>query len=124
MTLSGRQRQRIAIARPLPRDAPILILDEPTSSVDKQSEGLILKALARLIQGRTVIFIAHRLSATALAKRVAMPVDGADRENGQSRGTENQRPLLRAALRCITGGRPQKPVTPRPICHKSLDIID
>ncbi len=82
VTLSGGQRQRIAIARAILRDAPILILDEPTSSVDKESEGLILEALARLIEGRTVIIIAHRLSTTALAKRVAVLVDGAIVESG------------------------------------------
>ncbi len=76
VTLSGGQRQRIAIARALLKDAPILILDEPTSSVDTESEALIVEALARLIEGRTVLVITHRASLTALSSRVAVLSDG------------------------------------------------
>jgi ATP-binding cassette, subfamily B, bacterial len=59
---SGGERQRIAVARAFLRDTPILILDEPTSSIDSRTEDVILDALDRLIQGRTTILIAHRLS--------------------------------------------------------------
>jgi len=65
MTLSGGERQRIAIARAFLRDAPILILDEPTSSVDVRTEVLILDALERLMHGRTVFLITHRVSPSA-----------------------------------------------------------
>ncbi len=62
MRLSGGERQRISVARAFLKDAPILILDEPTSSVDLGTEAVILEALERLMQGRTTIMIAHRLS--------------------------------------------------------------
>lgn len=62
MSLSGGERQRIALARAFLKNAPILILDEPTSSVDVKTEALIVDALDRLMQGRTTFMIAHRLS--------------------------------------------------------------
>src|SRR5262249_43255064 len=61
-TLSGGQRQRIGIARAFIRDAPILILDEPTASLDAESEHLVLEGMQRLMKGRTVIMITHRLN--------------------------------------------------------------
>jgi ABC-type multidrug transport system fused ATPase/permease subunit len=60
--ISGGERQRISVARAFLRDAPILILDEPTSSIDSRTEEVILDALDRLMVGRTTIMIAHRLS--------------------------------------------------------------
>lgn len=60
--LSGGERQRISLARAFLKDSPILILDEPTSSVDVKTEGVILEAMERLIQGRTTFMIAHRLN--------------------------------------------------------------
>ncbi|HEV2772918.1 MAG TPA: ABC transporter ATP-binding protein [Thermoleophilaceae bacterium] len=62
MRLSGGERQRLALARAFLKDAPILILDEPTSSVDVGTESLIMEAMERLMVGRTAIMIAHRLS--------------------------------------------------------------
>ena len=63
MQLSGGERQRIALARAFLRNAPILILDEPTSSVDLKTEAAILEALVRLMRSRATFVIAHRLSA-------------------------------------------------------------
>jgi ABC-type multidrug transport system fused ATPase/permease subunit len=60
--LSGGERQRIAVARAFLKDAPILILDEPTSAIDSKTEAVILEALERLMRGRTTFMIAHRLS--------------------------------------------------------------
>jgi ATP-binding cassette subfamily B protein len=62
LQLSGGERQRISLARAFLKDAPILILDEPTSSVDRRTEARIMEAMAELMQGRTSIMIAHRES--------------------------------------------------------------
>jgi subfamily B ATP-binding cassette protein MsbA len=74
--LSGGQRQRIAIARALLRDAPILILDEATSALDTQSEALVQDAIERLMEHRTVLVIAHRLSTVRKAARIVVMDQG------------------------------------------------
>ena len=74
--LSGGERQRIAIARAILKDAPILILDEATSALDSESESLVQAALANLMQGRTVLVIAHRLGTIRRANRIAVLEDG------------------------------------------------
>jgi subfamily B ATP-binding cassette protein MsbA len=80
--LSGGERQRIAIARALLKDAPILILDEATSSLDTESEAAVQAALANLMQGRTVLVIAHRLSTVRRADRIAVMEEGLITELG------------------------------------------
>jgi ATP-binding cassette subfamily B protein/subfamily B ATP-binding cassette protein MsbA len=71
-TLSGGERQRIAIARALLKDAPVLILDEPTSSLDAKTEASLIEAFVRLMEGRTTFMIAHRLSTIRHADRIAV----------------------------------------------------
>jgi ABC-type multidrug transport system fused ATPase/permease subunit len=81
-TLSGGQRQRIAIARAVIRNSPILLLDEPTAALDAESERLVSEALRRLMKGRTVIMIAHRLSTLIDADKIIVLKDGAVVEEG------------------------------------------
>lgn len=80
--LSGGQRQRIAIARAMLRNAPILLLDEATSALDSRSEQLVQQAVERLMQGRTTIVIAHRLSTVRSADRIVVLDQGKIAEQG------------------------------------------
>ncbi|MGV0985162.1 MAG: lipid A export permease/ATP-binding protein MsbA [Limnohabitans sp.] len=80
--LSGGQRQRLAIARALYKDAPILILDEATSALDNESERLVQEALQKLMQGRTTLIVAHRLSTIEHADRVVVMEQGHIVEQG------------------------------------------
>ena len=80
--LSGGQRQRIGIARALVRDAPILILDEPTAALDTESEKLLMEGLDRLMRGRTVITITHRLNTIREANTILVIHEGIVAEQG------------------------------------------
>jgi subfamily B ATP-binding cassette protein MsbA len=82
VTLSGGQRQRIAIARAIIRNAPILILDEPTTGLDAASEELVFDALARLMEGKTSIVIAHRLATVRRADVIFVLDNGMIVEQG------------------------------------------
>lgn len=82
LKLSGGQKQRIAIARALLKDAPILILDEATSSLDTKSERLVQQALERLMKGRTTVIIAHRLSTIQSVDKIVTLVGGKVAEIG------------------------------------------
>jgi ABC-type multidrug transport system fused ATPase/permease subunit len=80
--LSGGERQRLCIARAFLKNAPILILDEPTASVDSRTEGVILDALDRLIAGHTTFMIAHRLSTVRHADLIVVVDHGVIVERG------------------------------------------
>jgi ATP-binding cassette subfamily B protein len=81
--LSGGQRQRIAIARALIRDAPIILLDEPTAALDTESEHFVQDAMGKLIKGRTTLVIAHRLHTIAQADMIHVVEKGAIVESGR-----------------------------------------
>ena len=104
MTLSGGQRQRLAIARAFVKDAPVLILDEPTSSLDVENERAVLDALARLMKGRTTLIIAHRLSTIRAADRIVVLHEGAVVEEG-THGELLARGNVYARLHSLQAGR-------------------
>ena len=96
MTLSGGERQRISLARAFLKDAPILLLDEPTSSVDVATEAIIMEAMFELMQGRTSVMIAHRLGTLDACDAYLQLAEG--------RIVSTARPEEHAALRAIDGG--------------------
>jgi len=82
LTLSGGQRQRLGIARALIRNSPVLILDEPTAALDTEAEERVIEALERLMKGRTVVMIAHRLATLRAADKLIVLKDGLVTEEG------------------------------------------
>jgi ABC-type multidrug transport system fused ATPase/permease subunit len=82
LKLSGGQKQRISVARALLTGTPILLLDEPTSAVEPESEALIIEGLERLMRGRTTLIVSHRLSLARAADRVVVVEDGRIAEQG------------------------------------------
>jgi ATP-binding cassette subfamily B protein len=83
LQLSGGQRQRIAIARALIKDAPVILLDEPTAALDSESELLVREAISRLCRDRTTLVIAHRLHTIAHADRIHVVEGGRIVESGR-----------------------------------------
>ena len=81
-TLSGGEKQRISIARAMLKDAPIIILDEATASIDPENEHLIQSALSELTRGKTIITIAHRLSTIQNADEILVVADNGIAERG------------------------------------------
>ncbi len=88
--LSGGQRQRMAIARAILRDAPILVLDEPTAALDVESEAEVMHALDKLVVGRTVLMISHRLSTLGNVDEIIVLKDGQIAERGTFKDLKNK----------------------------------
>jgi ATP-binding cassette, subfamily B, bacterial len=97
MRLSGGERQRVSLARAFLKDAPILILDEPTSSVDLKTEALIMEAMHRLMVGRTTFMIAHRLSTLERCEILISVDEGAVQVTAPPPGQKRRLPGHRAA---------------------------
>lgn len=103
--LSGGERQRVAIARAILRNAPILVLDEATSSLDSESEHLIQEALTTLMKGKTVIVIAHRLSTVMKMDRIIVIDQGGILEEGtHAQLTKKRKSLYRRLWERQAGG--------------------
>jgi ATP-binding cassette, subfamily B, bacterial len=103
--LSGGERQRLCIARAFLRNSPILILDEPTSSVDSKTEAVILDALDRLMEGRTTFMIAHRLSTVRNADLLLVLHDGRIVEHGTHDSLVERRGVYHQLYEMQTNGR-------------------
>ena len=99
LRLSGGQRQRVAIARALMRDAPVLVLDEALSAVDAENEAVIQEALDRLMEGRTTLIFAHRLSSIIGADRLLVLDAGRVVETGTHRALMDKRGIYYALMR-------------------------
>jgi len=122
MNLSGGQRQRVAIARAILKDPAILLLDEATSSLDNESEGLVQEALDRLMQNRTTVIVAHRLSTIKIAHRIAVLDQGRIVELG-THDELMERNGLYARLYSMQFRDPEEELTTRStvVNHKAIE---
>ncbi len=102
--LSGGQRQRIAIARAFLKNAPVLILDEATAYLDRENERLVQEALARLMQDRTVLIIAHRLKLAYTADQIVVMDHGRAVESGKHQTLLAQGSLYQRLVRMYERG--------------------
>lgn len=103
--LSGGERQRIAIARAMLKDAPIVILDEATAYIDPENEAVIQKAIAKLVQGKTVIVIAHRLSTIKDADKIVVVKDGRIEAAGKHEELRKTCPLYESMWQAHIGAK-------------------
>lgn len=120
--MSGGQRQRMAIARAILRDAPILILDEQTAALDVESEAEVMHALEKLIVGRTVIMISHRLNTLGNVEEIIVLKNGQIAEQGSFQDLKRRGGVFAGLL-----AEPSKStVTPGPgkVCWAAFGISD
>ena len=103
--LSGGERQRISIARAFLKDAPIILLDEATASLDVENETLIQSALSRLIKNKTVLVIAHRMRTVAGADKIVVLSDGVAVEEGSPDELYEKNGIYRHMVDLQTSGR-------------------
>ena len=103
--LSGGERQRIAIARAMLKDAPIVILDEATAYIDPENEAVIQKAIAKLVEGKTVIVIAHRLSTIKDADRIVVVKAGRIEASGTHEELRKNCPLYESMWQAHIGAK-------------------
>ena len=102
--LSGGERQRISIARAFLKDAPVILLDEATASLDAENETLIQQSLSRLIKNKTVMIIAHRMRTIAGADKIIVIKDGKSDEQGSPEKLKQQNGFYTRMLSLQTKG--------------------
>ncbi|MGA9173005.1 MAG: ATP-binding cassette domain-containing protein, partial [Thermoactinomyces sp.] len=102
--LSGGQIQRLAVARALLKDAPLVLLDEPTAHLDPETERAVQEGIAQLLAGRTVIVVAHRLSTVKKADRIVVMEDGKIVEQGSHTELMSLQGMYRRLRAAYAGG--------------------